>query len=143
MAGMMLVGLVQQALSLAKSQVKLTDWRLRTAAAALELDGLVEASAEAMMGAVARLQLNIAGLDGIIDTVRAAATPEDQDLIAGLDVLRGFSNRETAADGAVIDRYDVNVTPEGQVLINGKPLDVMGSPPPDSTTPPPTDGEGG
>jgi hypothetical protein len=143
MAGMMLVGLVQQALSLAKSQVKLTDWRLRTAAAALELDGLVEASAEAMMGAVARLQLNIAGLDGIIDTVRAAATPEDQDLIAGLDVLRGFSNRETAADGAVIDRYDVNVTPEGQVLINGKPLDVMGSPPPDPTTPPPTDGEGG
>ncbi len=134
MAAMMFLGAAQQALSQARTQVKLTGWHLRSAAAAIDLDGLIEGSMDAAMGAIASLQLDIAGLDKIIETVRALSPPEDQDAMAGLEVLRGFSNRETAADSAVVDRYDIRFTPEGRLLINGKEFSFMG-PPAEGATP--------
>lgn len=134
MAAMMFVGAAQQALAQARTQVKLTDWRLRSAAAAIDLDGVIEGTMESMMGAIASLQLEITGLDRIIETVRAFSTPEDQDMIAGFEVLRGFGNRLTTADGAVVDRYDIRFTPEGQFLINNKEFSFMG--PPDGSAPP-------
>jgi hypothetical protein len=125
-AAMMFMGVAQQLLAQANSQVKLANWQLRSAAAAIDLDGVIAASMESMIGAVANLQLDIAGLDRIIETARVMSTPDDQEMLAGLEVLRGFSNRETAVDGTVVDRYAINFTPEGQFLINGKEFSFMG-----------------
>jgi hypothetical protein len=143
MAGMMFIGTVQQVLAQAKSQLKLTDWQLRSPAASIGLDGVIEASLEAMTGAIGNMRLDVTGLDRIIETVRGMSTPEDEDMLATLDVLRGFSKRETAADGAVVDRYAINLTPDGQFLINEKPFNLMG--PPGGDMPPEGDtmGDGG
>ncbi len=125
MAGMMFIGVLQQALTEAGTQLKLDKWRLVAAAAGLDLDGVIETSPQSMMGAVGRVQLDITGLDRIIETARTMAPPEEQEMLATLEIFRGFSNRETAADGKVVDRYDVNLTPEGQLLINGKEFNFM------------------
>ncbi|MGH6959964.1 MAG: hypothetical protein ACREE7_05730, partial [Dongiaceae bacterium] len=106
-------------------QLKLDPWRLAAAAAGVDLDGVIETSAQSMMGAVAQLKLDVTGLDRLIETARAMVPPEEQEMMATLEIFRGFSNRETASDGKVIDHYDINLTPEGLLLINGKEFNFM------------------
>lgn len=157
MAMFMLMGLLQQSLVNGKSRMGLNDWRIVNALAQAQLNGVIEASAESMFGAVGKVKLDVTGLDKLIDSVRTNFGPE-ADEMAMLEVLRGFSNRETAADGAIVDHYDIDFTPAGQLLINGKEYSFMGPtggemPPdggtmddgstvPEATTPPPDEGSG-
>jgi hypothetical protein len=137
MAMFMLMGLVQQSLVNGKTRMGLNDWRIVSALAQAQLEGMIEASAESMFGAVGRVTLDVTGLDALIDSVRANFGA-DADEVAGLEVMRGFSTRQTAADGSVVDHYDMVFTPEGQFLINGKEYSFMG--PMDGGTAPPPDG---
>lgn len=157
MAMFMLMGLLQQSLVNGKTRMDLNDWRVVSALAQAQLDGVIEASAESMFGAVGQVTLDVTGLDKLIESVRTNFGA-DADEVMGLEVLRGFSTRQTAADGSVVDHYDMVFTPEGQFLINGKEYSFMGSmdgemPPeggameegsaaPDAGTPPPSDGNG-
>jgi hypothetical protein len=125
MAMFMVMGLLQQSLVNGKSRMGLNDWRIVNALAQAQLNGVIEASAESMFGAVGQMTLDITGLDRLIDSVRTNFGPE-ADEMAMLEVLRGFSNRQTAADGSVVDHYDIDFTPEGQLLINGKEYSFMG-----------------
>jgi hypothetical protein len=145
MAMMMFMGLLQQSLVNGKARVNLTDSRVVLALARAQLSGAVEASAESMFGAVGRMTVDVSGLDALIEAVTAHAGPQGEE-VAGLEVVRGFSNRQTAADGAVVDHYDIDLTPQGQFLVNGKEFSFMGPgagemPPdgsmaPDANTPP-------
>jgi hypothetical protein len=119
MAAMMFMGLLQQSLVNGKARVNVTDSHLALALARAQLSGVIEASAESMFGAVGRMTIDVTGLDALIEAVRAHAGPQGEE-VAGLEVARGFSTRQTAADGAVTDHYDIDFTPQGQVLINGK-----------------------
>lgn len=125
MAMFMMMGLLQQALVNGKSRMDLNDWRIVNALAQAQLDGAIEASAESMFGAVGQVKLDVTGLDKLIDSVRSNFGPQ-ADEMAMLEVLRGFSNRQTAADGAIVDHYDIDFTPAGQLLINGKEYSFMG-----------------
>lgn len=134
MANMMAMGLAQQALVNGKTKLNLTDWRIVAAAFGAQLSGLIETSAESMLGAVGQVKLDLTGLDRVIEIVKTMSAPDSSDA-AMFEMLRGFSNRETAADGAVIDHYDVAFTPQGLILINGKEFNLFG-PPPGSEMPP-------
>ena len=125
MAMFMLMGLLQQSLVNGKARMGLSDWRIINALAQAQLDGVIEASAESMFGAVGQVKLDITGLDKMIESVRTNFGPE-ADEMAMLEVLRGFSNRQTAADGAIVDHYDIDFTPAGQLLVNGKEYSFMG-----------------
>ncbi|MGH6930293.1 MAG: hypothetical protein ACREEV_18390, partial [Dongiaceae bacterium] len=155
MAMFMLMGLLQQSLVHGKSRMALNDWRIVNALAQAQLDGVIEASAESMLGAVGQVKLDVTGLDKLIDSVRANFGPE-ADEMAMLEVMRGFSTRQTAADGTIVDHYDIDLTPEGQLLVNGKEYSFMGGemPPegstmeeggtaPETTAPPPAEDGGG
>lgn len=150
MVAFMLMGIVQQAMAQAKTQLKLADWRIRSTAATLDLNGVIETSMESMMGAVANARITITGLDRVVDLVKQMSGPDSSDA-AGLDVLRGYSNRTTGADGVVTDVYDVAFTPQGQLMLNGKEFPLMGPGPSemppqdggatmDPNAPPPADG---
>ncbi len=139
MAVMMFMGLLQQSLVNGKARVNVTDSHLALALAHAQLGGIIEASAESMFGAVGRMTVDVTGLDPLIDAVMAHGGPEGEE-IAGLQVMRGFSTRQTAADGAVVDHYDIDLTPQGQFLVNGKEFSFMGPgagemPPDDGTAP--------
>ena len=125
MAMFMLMGLLQQSLVNGKARMGLDDWRIVNALGQAQLDGVIEASAESMFGAVGQVKLDITGLDKLIDSVRTNFGPQ-ADEMAMLEVLRGFSNRQTAADGTIVDHYDIDFTPAGQFLINGKEYNFMG-----------------
>jgi hypothetical protein len=152
MAMMMFMGLLQQSLVNGKARVNLTDSHVALALARAQLSGVVEASAEAMFGATGKMAIDVTGLDPLIEAVTAHGGPEGEE-VAGLQVIRGFSNRQTATDGAVIDHYDIDLTPQGQFLVNGKEFNFMGpgggeTPPdggmaPDASAPPPADGATG
>ena len=139
MAMMMFMGLLQRSLVNGKARVNVTDSHLALALARAQLSGVIEASAESMFGAVGKMTIDVTGLDPLIDAVMAHGGPEGEE-IAGLQVIRGFSTRQTAADGAVVDHYDLDFTPQGQFLVNGKEFSFMGpgggDMPPDDGTPP-------
>ena len=152
MAFAMFPALLQQSLTTGKAKLNLTDWRIVMALAQAQLAGTIEGSPDAMMGAIGKLKLDITGLDKLIDGIKAQAG-QDAPELASLDVLRGFSNRATASDGSVVDHYDIDLTPQGQVMVNGKEFPLFGGapgepPPQDGTTPPagevsPEDGTSG
>jgi hypothetical protein len=157
MAMFMMMGLLQQSLVNGKSRMDMTDWRIVNALTQAQLDGVIEASAESMFGAVGKVKLDVTGLDKLIESVRTNFGPE-ADEMAMLEVLRGFSTRQTAADGTIVDHYDIDFTPAGQLLVNGKEYSFMGPPggemppegstmeegstAPEATAPPPTEGSG-
>jgi hypothetical protein len=143
---MMFIGLLQQALVNGKARVNLSDSHLALALARAQLSGAIEASAESMFGAVGKMAVDVTGLDALIEAVTAHGGPQGEEA-AGLQLVRGFSNRQTAADGAVTDHSDIDFTPQGQFLVNGKEFNVMGSPDntlpaPDASTPPTDDTSG-
>ncbi len=147
MAMMMFMGLLQQSLVNGKARVDVTDSHLALALARAQLSGIIEASAESMFGAVGKMAVDVTGLDALIEAATAHGGPQGEE-IAGLQVIRGFSNRQTATDGAVTDHYDLDFTPQGQFLVNGKEFNFMGSPDntmpaPDASAPPPSDGTTG
>jgi hypothetical protein len=151
MAMMMFIGLLQQSLVNGKARVNVTDSHLALALARAQLSGIIEASADSMFG-VGKMMVDVTGLDALIVAVTAHGGSQGEEL-SELQVIRGFSNRQTATDGTVTDHYDLDFTPRGQFLVNGKEFSFMGSgagetPPdgsvaPDASAPPPSDGTTG
>jgi hypothetical protein len=144
MAMMAFMELLQQSLANGKARIDVTDSHLALALARAQLSGVIEASAGSMLGGVGRMTVDVTGLDPLIAAVMAHGGPEGEE-IAGLEVVRGFSTRQTATDGAVVDHYDIDFTPQGQLLVNGKEFSFMGPgagemPPEDTMTP--ADGSG-
>jgi hypothetical protein len=70
------------------------------------------------------ISLAITGLDDAVNAV-AAAPPQPGSNLAWLQLMlfRGLARREAAADGAVIDRYDVSTAAGGPVVVNGRAFD--------------------
>lgn len=128
--GMQLLQLANQA----GSAFRITNLDLEAPAARFKMDGKVKGDASSPMGASGTANIEITGLDAIAEAAKQSMPPEEAAGAAGMfDMVRGFSNRETAAD-KVVDRYAVELAPTGQMTINGKPFDLfgamMGGPPP-------------
>jgi hypothetical protein len=117
-----------QMLQSAGSTFRMTGWEVETPASQLKLDGAVKPDAASPFGAVANINAEIAGFDAIVDGIVATmGEAGSAEILAGVQILRGFSNRETAGDGKVIDRYAIDLAPTGEITINGKPFDIMGA----------------
>src|SRR5262249_43923295 len=71
--------------------------------------------------AVVDVSLAISGLDAAVEAV-AAAPPQPGSATGWLQLmlLRGLARRETAADGAIVDHYDIKAAATGAVVVNGR-----------------------
>ncbi len=69
--------------------------------------------------------LTITGLDTAVNAV-ASAPPQPGSNLGWLQLmlLRGLARREAAADGAIVDRYDINAAANGPVVVNGRAFDL-------------------
>jgi hypothetical protein len=123
MIGMSLLGFAQQAMVMAQTRLQLPGWHVATTAMKARLDGSIEA-AQAALGAVGNVRIEIEGLDKLIEVVKLT-TGEDPGAVGGLEMARGLSVRETASDGTTLDRYDIALNEAGQFLINGKEFSLM------------------
>jgi hypothetical protein len=103
------------------------------------VDGVWEVDNRALLGLWSRRQggflrreaavdvgLAITGLDAAMDAI-AAAPPQAGSNMRWMQLLlfRGLARREMTADGAAVDRYEVKVTPNGPVVVNGRSFDFL------------------
>lgn len=92
--------------------------------------GVLEASATAPTGATARFDAEILGLDQMIAATVGAAGNGGAGAQAGqaaafLFLLKSMARRETAEDGRPVDRFTVEMTGDGQLLVNGQPFSAL------------------
>ncbi len=71
------------------------------------------------------VSLAVTGLDNVVNAV-AAAPPQPGSTLAWLQLMlfRSLARREAAADGGVIDRYDVSTAAGGPIMVNGRAFDL-------------------
>jgi hypothetical protein len=75
-------------------------------------------------GAVVDVDLDVTGLDRAVNGVAAAAQAGVSMGWVQLMLLRGLARRETAPDGAVVDRYDIEAAADGPLIVNGRSFEV-------------------
>ncbi|MGH6932213.1 MAG: hypothetical protein ACREEE_07240 [Dongiaceae bacterium] len=117
-----------QMLQSAGSTFRMTGWEIETPASQFKLEGSVKPNGNSPFGAIANISTEISGLDAVIDGVVATLGEAGAaEIMAVVPILHQYSNRETAADGRIIDRYAIDLAETGEVTVNGKPLDIMGA----------------
>lgn len=121
----MMMGALMSALS--KSTLKLTiePSGIETEKAKLTADGALKLALETPQKAVGVVNFALLGLDDLIALAQGMAneSPDAQQAMGMLSMLQALAQRETGADGKPVDKYKVDLTETGQVLVNGKPLD--------------------
>jgi hypothetical protein len=121
----MMMGALMSALS--KSTLKLTvePSAIETEKARLTADGVLKLAMESPQKAVGVVNLALLGLDDLIALAQGMAgeSPDAQQAMGMLAMLQALAQRETGTDGKPVDKFKVDLTETGQVLVNGKPLD--------------------
>jgi hypothetical protein len=109
-------------LTMAGTRLRLPHLSIDTPSAGLNADGILEADAQAMTGAKGALNVAITGLDDVMALAGSAATPEEQQAMGMLFMLKSTAKRETGADGQPVDVWALELTPDGGILLNGAPF---------------------
>jgi hypothetical protein len=109
-------------LTMAGTRLRLPHLSIDTPSAGLNADGILEADAQAMTGAKGALNVAITGLDSVMALAGSAATPEEQQAMGMLFMLKSTAKRETGADGQPVDVWALELTPDGGILLNGAPF---------------------
>jgi hypothetical protein len=84
----------------------------------MDLDVQTQIDQEAAMGGAGELKLRITGLDKVLEAAQGMS-PEQQSLMPVLGMLLTLSNRTEEA-GKIIDTYNLKLTKEGRLWLNGK-----------------------
>jgi hypothetical protein len=123
----MMMGALMSALSQSSLKLKIEPSGIETEKAKLSADGELKLAMEAPYKATGVVNFALLGLDDLIALAQslAAQSPDAQQAMGMLSMLQGLAQRETGADGKPVDKYKLDLTPTGQVLVNGKPLDGM------------------
>jgi hypothetical protein len=119
--GMTAVGTLQKA----GSRIRVVDSKFISKVTSLAIDGQFQAAATAPVGATGQLNLEIVGLDDLIQLVKTNITgPQAAEQTAPLELLRAFSERGDK-DGHPVDRYVLSLDPNGALLLNGKDMQFL------------------
>jgi hypothetical protein len=118
---------LQAAINEAGTLFRLDRLEVENAAGRLSGEGALQVDTASPAGAQGRLALRITGLDEMIAAVTSGAQSEQVDpKVQGnmmfLMMLKSMARREAGPDGKPIDRFEVVLTPAGEVLVNGQPF---------------------
>lgn len=131
------VGAIDDLMAAGTGRLEIAEISLANAVSSADFSGGITPDMNALLGFTADGTLTVTGLDALIAEVRA--TGAGQDAEAALTMLRALGTPTTAADGEIVQTYDIQVTADGQALVNGTDLmtyDMMGGPPVYETAPP-------
>ena len=123
----MMMGALMSALSQSKIKLRIDPSALKTERASLSADGELRLAMETPEKAVGAINLVLVGLDDLIAlaTEQAQQSPIANQAMAILPMIQSFAQRETGADGKPVDKFKVDMTETGSVLVNGKSLEGM------------------
>ncbi len=118
---------LQAAINEAGTIFRLDRLEIENAAGRLSGEGALRVDPASPAGAQGRLALSITGLDEMIAAATSGAQsgkiiPEFQGNLMFLMLLKSMAEREAGPDGKPIDRFEVVLTPAGEVLVNGQPF---------------------
>ncbi len=126
---------IMTAINEAQTILRLDRLDVESAAGRVIGEGALQADVSVPTGVTGRLDLTIAGLDRMISIAMSAAAAEGGGEVPGgngsvmvLMMLKSLARREAAPDGTAIDRFEIALTPAGEVLVNGAPLGAMAPP---------------
>lgn len=131
-AGIQAMISLPQVLSAAGANVTVTNSTFSNGSADAKVDGTMKADMNATMGAVGQMKAEVAGLDAIIASLQKQAneTPDAgkkarlQKTIQNLTVFNLAGQAENRG-GKTVKKYDFQLTPTGQMLLNGSDLSVL------------------
>jgi hypothetical protein len=126
---------IMTAINEAQTILRLDRLDVETPAGRVIGEGALQADVSVPTGVTGRLDLTIAGLDRMISIAMSAVAAEGGGEVPGgngsvmvLMMLKSMARREAAPDGTAIDRFEIALTPAGEVLVNGAPLGAMAPP---------------
>ena len=98
--------------------------------AGISADGTLEADAFSAGGYKGMLNVALTGIDEVMALLGGSGTPDDQAALGMLFFLKSMAHREAGTDGRPVDRLALELTQNGQLLLNGQPFGIPGLPPP-------------
>lgn len=103
------------------SRLELSPSRLLLGELDVALEGTVQPSAESIVGVVADVRMEIAGMAETIALMQTEGL-NDPDILMVLTLIQSLGDQRTRDDGRAIRAYDVQVLPNGTVLLNDTDL---------------------
>ena len=124
-AQFMMMGAMMSALSKSTIKLKIDPSAIETDKARLSADGELKLAMETPQKAVGVVNFALLGLDDLMALAKGMAeqSPDAMQAMGMLQMLQTLAERETGADGKPVDKFKVDLTEAGAVLVNGKPLD--------------------
>jgi hypothetical protein len=129
----MMMGAMMSALSKSTIKLRIDPSVIETEKARLTADGELKLAMETPQKAVGVINLALFGLDDLMTLAKSLAdqNPNAMQAMSMLGMLKNGANREAGADGKPVDKFKVDLTETGAVLINGKQFEeLMMMPPP-------------
>ncbi len=119
-------GFVPQLLVTAGTRLRLSGSRVETPIGRVAIESTVAADIASPYGVSGSLTLTVTGLDRAVEAILGQTGPDEtKQARIFFDLARGFSQRQTGADGQVTDLYTFALTSTGDVLLNGKQLTAL------------------
>jgi len=91
--------------------------------ASIRLDSSIQADPKAVFQSTGTLSLMVENLPILFEHA-GAMFDDDKDMKIGLAMIQAFSER-TEENGKTIDRFDIVLDNQGQIMVNGKDMSVM------------------
>lgn len=130
-AGIALLGKIPAILSQAGSQMEIKNNYVSNDDYKFEVTGTAHADVAAVTNVTADVKSSFSGLDKLIERVRVNATDiqnpkaaDAQSLLRTLETLK--ANGKPSPGIPPVYTYDLQVTPQGQIMLNGAPFNAMG-----------------
>jgi hypothetical protein len=123
----MMMGALMSALSQSTIKLRIDPSAIQTEKARLTADGALRLAMDSPQKAAGVVNFALLGLDDLmaLATTMAPQSPDALQAMSMLQMLQGLAQRETGADGKPVDKFKVDLTEAGAVLVNGKPLDSI------------------
>ncbi|MCC7305384.1 MAG: hypothetical protein IT558_03885 [Alphaproteobacteria bacterium] len=129
LAGISLITKLPAILSQAGATMAITNNHIGNEAYSFDVNGIVKADINAVGNMSADIKGTFRGLDPLLEKVKAlAAKPgaaqadKMQSLAGTLEMLKAQGKPDKNANGEPVYTYSFIMTPQGQMLVNGKPL---------------------
>ncbi|MGF1527729.1 MAG: hypothetical protein ACFCBW_13200 [Candidatus Competibacterales bacterium] len=102
------------------------DSHLQTEGARVDIALTSQFAATTPLGSTGEMTLRIENLPAVVE---ASGAGEDRTVAGMMAVLGAFSERSQRPDGTVVDSYNLQVTPEGRVILNDQDITALVAPP--------------
>lgn len=85
-------------------------------------NGRIQPDATSPLGAVGSASLTVGGLPDLIAFMQSGVVPDGDDIAVFLTTVSAMGRDETDGSGAAVKVFDLEMTPAGQVLLNGNDM---------------------